>query len=169
MQVTRPMERAIFGENEETIGATTAEKLEGTSDGVVTDPPLFLLHTSPLFTLFLHPYFTHFLPHYSRFAPLNPVTCKHYSAKRKMTVRCKSWRRPKKCWSSRSPKSGWGDAFPHGYRVIAPMERTWSKDRMSVAVCLFSTVLQFSAMAFAASVRLFSGPNQQRTFPSFIT
>jgi len=74
MQVTRPMERAIFRENEETIGATTAEKLEGTSDGVVTDPPLFLLHTSPLFTLFLHPYFTHFLPHYSRFVPLNPVT-----------------------------------------------------------------------------------------------
>ena len=34
---------------------------------------------------------------------------------------------------------------------------------------VFFIVLQFSAMAFAGSVRLFSGPNQQRTFPSFIT
>jgi len=169
MQVTRPMERAIFRENEETIGATTAEKLEGTSDGVVTDPP-FPPPYFPSFYVIPAAVFHSFPSSLLSFAPLNPVTCKHYSAKRKMTVRCKSWRRPKKCWSSRSPKSGWGDAFPHGYRVIAPMERTWSKDRMSVAVCLFSTVLQFSAMAFAASVRLFSGPNQHRTnFPSFIT
>jgi len=48
-----------------TIGATTAEKLEGTARGVDADPLPFLRPSLPRLPFLLHPCYTHSLPYSS--------------------------------------------------------------------------------------------------------
>ena len=104
------------------IGATTAEKLEGTSTGVDTDPLLFLLHHSPPHYCSAH-VFIHRLPR-SSFPSLrvqysqkdwgNLLSCPRCPAK-KTTVNSKSLRRPNtlgpqfvQSWRGRVPRVAQG-------------------------------------------------------------